>query len=383
MPQLDALRFFAVLGVLVVHNWRPRGLLPGLLGSLDWGGLGVRLFFVLSGFLITGILVGCRTMAEDGSHSALFYVRQFYARRFLRIFPIYYLVIVVALLVDMHPAREVWGWLVTYTSNVYITLYEQWPGRLGHFWTLAVEEQFYLVWPWLVLFAPRKWLIPLMLVLIPVGPAYRLFAYQHFPFDIGAMDFKAGTLTPGCLDSLGIGSLLALLWHSSIPTDTLRKYLRRLVLPTGLVMFGSALVLFHYRIKPSVFFTLGDTGAAMVFAWLVGSAAWGFKGVTGAVLEAKPLVYLGKITYGIYVYHNLTPLLLVAFFDLIGVPYRVPRFGNFIVSSALAIAIASLSWHLFELPINNLKRRFEYGAGADARRKDRARSEAPARSVAG
>ncbi|UCH58728.1 MAG: acyltransferase, partial [Anaerolineales bacterium] len=256
MPQLDALRFFAVLGVIVAHNWHPKRL-PWLFGDLDWAGLGVRLFFVLSGFLITRILLACRDSQEQTSQPAFFYIRQFYARRFLRIFPIYYLVLIIVFVSNIPPAREVWIWLVTYTTNVYITVFNTWVGRLGHFWTLAVEEQFYLVWPWLVLFAPKKWLTPIIMILIPIGPIYRLYAYENFPFDIGAMDFKAATLTPASLDILGIGALLALLWHTNIRKETLQKYLSRLILPTGLLLYIFCLVLYHYRIKPSVFFILG------------------------------------------------------------------------------------------------------------------------------
>jgi hypothetical protein len=89
MPQLDALRFFAVTGVMIVHNWQPS---PGTLivGQVDWAELGVKLFFVLSGFLITGILIGGRELVERDSERRLFVIRQLYIRRFLRIFPVYY-----------------------------------------------------------------------------------------------------------------------------------------------------------------------------------------------------------------------------------------------------------------------------------------------------
>lgn len=369
MPQLDALRFFAVLGVIVAHNWHPKRL-PWLFGDLDWAGLGVRLFFVLSGFLITRILLACRDSQEQTSQPAFFYIRQFYARRFLRIFPIYYLVLIIVFVSNIPPAREVWIWLVTYTTNVYITVFNTWVGRLGHFWTLAVEEQFYLVWPWLVLFAPKKWLTPIIMILIPIGPIYRLYAYENFPFDIGAMDFKAATLTPASLDILGIGALLALLWHTNIRKETLQKYLSRLILPTGLLLYIFCLVLYHYRIKPSVFFILGDFAAALIFAWLISSAGIGFKGVTGKFLMLKPLTYLGKITYGIYVYHYFMPLILIPIFTSLGIPYQVPGRLNFVLSTGLTLIIASLSWYLIELPINNLKRHFQYKARSAVRARE-------------
>jgi peptidoglycan/LPS O-acetylase OafA/YrhL len=196
-------------------------------------------------------------------------------------------------------------------------------------------------------------------VMIALAPVYRSYAYERFPFDIGAMDFKAGTFTLASFDSLAMGSLLALLWRE-MRRDTLQKYLTLLVLPAGLVLYVSALALYHYRIRPSVFFTIGDFAASLIFMWLVSSAATGFTGSARAVLELRPLVYLGKITYGIYVYHYLVPLPLLALFSWFGIPYRVPSLTNFVLSTLLTVAVASLSWHLFELPINNLKRRFEY-----------------------
>jgi peptidoglycan/LPS O-acetylase OafA/YrhL len=359
MPQLDALRFFAVLGVMVAHNWHPRRL-PWIFGDLDWAGLGVRLFFVLSGFLITGILIGCRNTADRTGVSLMFFIRRFYIRRILRIFPIYYLVVFIALAVNLEPAREIWGWLLTYTTNVYITLHNEWIGRLGHFWSLAVEEQFYFIWPWIVLMSPRKRVLPILLFFIALAPVYRFYAYMNFPFDIGAMDFKAATFLFGNIDSLAIGALLALLWNSRIPKEKLRGYLTRLVLPTGVIIYMASLILYHYRIQPLVFFVFGDLAAALMFAWLIGAAALGFRNIPGKLLELPALVYLGKISYGIYVYHYLVPLMLVPILAWFGYELVIPGRLNFLLSSVLTIAIASLSWHLFEFPINGLKRYFEY-----------------------
>jgi peptidoglycan/LPS O-acetylase OafA/YrhL len=359
MPQLDALRFFAVLGVMVAHLWHPRRL-PWLLGDLDLAGLGVRLFFVLSGFLITGILLDCRNSSEKSGMPTMFFIRQFYARRFLRIFPIYYLVVFITIIVDLPPAREIWGWLITYTTNIYITVNNEWIGRLGHFWTLAVEEQFYLIWPWIILFVPRKWLVPIIIFFISISPIYRAIAYQLFPFDIGAMDFKAATLTPANLDSLAIGALLAVLWKSDVPKHVLQKYLTRFILPIGLILYTICLVLYHYRIKPSIFFIVGDFSASLIFAWLVSSTGLGFKNWFGKILELPLLSYLGKITYGIYVYHYFAPLILVPVLAYFGYELQVPGLINFALSSIFTIIVASLSWRWLELPINNLKRYFQY-----------------------
>lgn len=359
MPQLDALRFFAVLGVMVAHNWHPQRL-PWLLGALDWAGLGVRLFFVLSGFLITGILLDCRNQAQKTGVPTSFFIRQFYIRRVLRIFPIYYLVVIVALLVDIPPARDIWGWLITYTSNVYITINNEWIGRLGHFWSLAVEEQFYLIWPWIVLFVPRKWLFSILLSFVVLAPAYRLYAYHNFPFDIGAMDFKAATFLLGNLDSLSVGAILAFAWNSKVSRETLQKYMLYLVLPVGMILYVGSLTLYYYRIAPSIFFVLGDLAAALIFSWLISAAAVGFNGVVASVLEFRPFIYLGKVSYGLYVYHYLMPLLLVPMLSKFGYELHVPGRMNFILSTLLTIGVASISWYLIESPINGLKEHFRY-----------------------
>jgi peptidoglycan/LPS O-acetylase OafA/YrhL len=358
-PQLDALRFFAVLGVLIVHFWNPRSL-PWLLGDLDWGHYGVRLFFVISGFLITGILLRCRLMTENSSQPTIVFIRQFYLRRFLRIFPIYYLTILLAVIFNVPGARETWGWLVTYTTNVYITFSNTWAGQMGHFWSLAVEEHFYLVWPWVVLFAPRKWLVVFILMILPIGPLYRAFAYVNFPLSLDALDFRASTLTPGLLDTLGIGALLAIAWESKTPREKILKVLTKVILPSSLVIYVIGLILLHHRIKPSFYFVVGDGALALIFAWLICSAAIGYNGIVGKVLQFTPFVYLGKIAYGIYVYHNFMPLLVAPVFAYFQIPLQVPGFTLFIVSSLLSFALASFSWHLFELPINNLKRYFPY-----------------------
>lgn len=359
MPQLDTLRFFAVLGVLVSHFWTPKGL-PWLFADMDFGWLGVKLFFVLSGFLITGILVDGRQLTEVTNLTPSQFIKQFYIRRLLRIFPIYYLVITIALIINIEPGREIWGWLVSYTSNIYITIHNTWIGYFSHFWSLAVEEQFYLIWPCLIIFLPRKWVPHFILLAICIGPLYRFWAYQTYRFEISPFDFKAATFTLANLDSLGMGAMLAYFWRTKLTMATIQKSLTSLVLPSGLLLYIVTLVLYHYHIKPSVFFALNDFSASLIFTWLIGSAGHGFNGITARFMTIPSFVYLGKISYGIYVYHYFMPLLILPFFDAVNLSYQGPGFINFVISSLLTLGIASLSWHLIELPLNNFKNRFQY-----------------------
>lgn len=163
VPQLDALRALAVTGV-IVHHYVP----AHELGILAIGG--VKLFFVLSGFLITRLLLAARGDVERGRLGRVGAVGRFYARRALRIFPLYYVVVAVLVAVNLPPAREILPWLLTYTLNFHMASHG-YVDHFAHFWTLAVEEQFYAVWPWVVLFAPRRVLRPVMLALIAVAPS--------------------------------------------------------------------------------------------------------------------------------------------------------------------------------------------------------------------
>jgi peptidoglycan/LPS O-acetylase OafA/YrhL len=356
-PQLDALRCIAVLAVLITHFWQPR-LLPGILRPGELGLLGVQLFFVLSGFLITGILLDCRYAAERSHHRRVSFVGRFYARRFLRIFPVYYLIVLVAVIIDLPPARELWRWLVTYTSNFYVAIYQESVGRFGHFWSLAVEEQFYLVWPWLVLFAPRRWLAGLVVVVIGLAPLYRDFVFRAF----GADDWARMTLPFASLDSLGAGALLALVTRESPAPDALYTALRRVILPVGL----GAYVALHWIAArtgyPRLLIAFHETAYALVCCWLVAFAARGFHGFTGRVLESRPMVYLGKISYGIYAYHLFLPWLLDRGFRRLGL--ELPGHGpaRFAIAGLATLLVAVASWHLMERPLSDLKRYFPYRA---------------------
>jgi peptidoglycan/LPS O-acetylase OafA/YrhL len=359
MPQLDALRFFAVMGVVLVHNWQPSAHTL-IVGQVDWAELGVRLFFVLSGFLITGILISGRDLAERHPERRLFVVRHFYIRRFLRIFPVYYLVLVVLILTGVGGIRHVSPWLFSYTTNIYVWHYLAFPYAVPHFWSLAVEEQFYLVWPLVMLFLPRKWLMPFLLSLCLLGPAWRLWASFHYsPSDWSA----AYTFTPAVVDFLAIGAVLALAAHAARSNETLQRVLTFVVLPIGLVLYVTMFWMNH-SVDHHAPLALEDTGAALVFCWLIWGASRGFVGFPGRLLEFRPIVYLGKISYGIYIYHFLVPLAFAEGARRLSIHYENSGFANFIVTAVVTFGIAALSWRFFERPINGLKRHFRYEVAA-------------------
>src|SRR5689334_6993090 len=165
MPQLDALRALAVLAVMVHHFLPVDRFIPP--DYITLGFLAVRLFFVLSGFLITGILLSYRSDTRDNA------LRRFYLRRVLRIFPIYYLTLFIALALQVRAIQLGAFWHLTYLSNYVAPFHPEWMGPASHFWTLAVEEQFYFVWPFIVLFVPRKYLAGTIIGTIALALLFR------------------------------------------------------------------------------------------------------------------------------------------------------------------------------------------------------------------
>jgi peptidoglycan/LPS O-acetylase OafA/YrhL len=350
MKQLDGLRAFAVIFTMVTHFTFSR---EGLLALIPWGWMGVRLFFVLSGFLITAILL--RTRPKEGRGEAL---RIFYCRRFLRIFPVYYVTLFATALVNIRPVRHTFLWHLSYLSNVYAALRLPPDSPVTHFWSLAVEEQFYLIWPCLMFFIPRRYLLKAMIAAVCIGPVARLVGILiHFePSGIGPFAF---------LDTLGMGAILAYFWDQELgDPEAARKFSRTSLwigLPSFLLLFAAQYKQVHWLgmqwLGFPVFF---DLAMAFLFVWLVSSAAHSFHGPVGALLEWKPVNYLGRISYGVYVLHAFMPVVLFYFLKWSHLPLPEHSVARFLVLVAMSIAVASASWHFLESPINNLKRYFEY-----------------------
>jgi peptidoglycan/LPS O-acetylase OafA/YrhL len=353
MQQLDGLRAIAVL-LVCWHHWMPRRYHLGI----NWGSTGVDLFFVLSGFLITGILLACRRSLEQGRQGVAFTARRFYARRFLRIFPLYYAVLAVAsVALTLEPGILVSLW--TYTFN----LYGAWSGALSgrlisHFWSLAVEEQFYLVWPWVILLVPRRALVPVVCATLAVGPLSRWILFTAgAPFDAMRM------VTTSCLDLLAAGALFAILVERAGLEAVLRGPVARV---TGLA--GAALFLWGVSIQVRGGGSNGATALEVFvvytrwpfFAWLVLAAAQGFRGLPGRFLTARPMLYVGKVSYGVYVFHAFALVL-----DRVGLASFHPLV-RCAVYLAFTLVVSAISWMFFESRINGFKERFPYEADAQA-----------------
>ena len=348
VPELDGVRAVAVSLVLAEHYTRHE--LP-----LATGRTGVILFFLLSGFLITGILLDARARAGEVGGGAPTVLRRFYGRRFLRIFPLYYASLAVLCAAGVPDVRRYAGWHLAYLSNVLFSRLGVWPAATSHLWSLAVEEQFYLAWPLAILFAPEALLLPAMLALIALAPASRLALGLLWPP-------IAPYVLPVCvLDSLGLGALLAYAWRYEVmPWRRLERLVAALS-AGGLA--GYAALYLTLRLagwNELAWVAASDTLTALAMIYVVFAAARGAAGPFGRLLGARPLAYLGRISYGIYLWHLFVPPLLYKAVAAAGAPQ--PRNGPALRAAwtILTVAVSALSWRFFERPINALKRHIPY-----------------------
>ncbi len=352
LPQLDGLRALAVAGVMVTHFFYER---PGV-RALRLGSYGVSLFFVLSGFLITGILLDAREHAARAEAGRLHLLRQFYARRFLRIFPLYYFVLALTAAIGVTAFRDTWPWHVAYASNFYFAHRGSWLAPVTPYWSLALEEQFYLAWPWVVLFVPPRRLFAVVLAGVIACPLARLAMYLS-----GRVDpFAIGVLPTGSADLLFAGALLAVTARDPAPAR-----MRRVVCIAGLWFGVPTLAL--VRVTEALGWpgqtargVLEVTALAGVFTWVVDRGARGFEGAIGRGLSWAPVAYVGRISYGLYVWHALLSYVSYGVFARVGLHLAPGSLVRAALLTAVSLGVASLSWVVLERPLNELKRHFPY-----------------------
>ena len=375
IASLDGLRGLAVIGTLLIHyevrSWPYQsGLLWPTWLVVSHGWLGVECFFVLSGFLITGILLDSK-----GSGT---YWRSYYGRRALRVFPLYYFALVVAFVLlpllgsaafGAEPVRastQLWYW--TYLSNVLIA-FRGWgaaPRYIAHFWTMAIEEQFYLVWPLVVYTVDRKWLgrVAWGCVVVSVVARVALFAATG--------DYRYGwMLSFSRFDGLAIGAVCAL-WLRERGAEACRRDAARYGVWLGalvlLVSYWRHWGNFQDKVVGTVGLTLWSLVMGCVVLWLVTAER---DARVARILENPALRKLGMLGYGIYVWHYFVLIALQAHgFRLDAVIDRVGSLalGHVIfvgVNATLTYLVAHVSWRLIEQPCLALKRYFPYRPSAD------------------
>jgi len=316
--------------------------------------MGVDLFFVLSGFLITGILYDTKRSEH--------YFRQFYVRRILRIFPLYYAALVLFLVILPWPhnlesvARELRGdavWYWTYLYNIKVAATGFGPASaLGHFWSLAVEEQFYLVWPIVVLWLGRRHLIATCVVAVVGALACRLAlsstGYVVLP----------DVWTPARMDALAAGAFIAVMSRSPGGLAVMRSWARAIAVAAAFPLA----VLLRYNVALA---TISHTLIALLFGAILVLSITASPLSRGVRIMASPFLrFFGRYSYALYVFHH--PLLwFKPAFSMRSVPTifgsQLPGYLLWLVILVGAsVAVALVSWHLVEKPFLKMKRFFPY-----------------------
>lgn len=354
IKQLDSVRAIAVLLVICSH-WLPSS---AAINYTPNGVIGVTIFFVLSGFLITKILLDDKNLIVSSMVPKSTIIKNFYAKRTLRIFPIYYLTIFALLYVEDKTGTHIKSafiYFLTYTSNIYFFKIQGWDEMVSHLWSLAVEEQFYLFWPLFIIFINNKYMLYIIIGAIAIG-----FFGKVIMSDIN----MSHILTFNCFDAFGLGALLS--WQTTFRPAPLDKFLIRLT-PIAVL----CLVLFIIEIfqNGSTHFPLTSLIALLslwVITYIVNYHETG-KLKFGLILNNNFFIFLGKISYGMYLYHMFVPDLVYTKFFNKYVNNHLPSalFNNFQVqivffeSLALLILISWLSYILIETPFLKFKRHFD------------------------
>ncbi len=338
IPELQGLRGLAVLAVVIYHS-HPRLEGTPLYRASLWGWTGVNLFFVLSGFLITSILLESRHQKH--------YFRNFYGRRALRIWPVYLLVLAICYLnaewfVGLPVGRAIatapwWAYLLFVQNLFHLAL----PPAISPTWSLAIEEQYYFLWAPVVRFFNRTWMLVATLCIALI--ASPLFRMSHHPW-------ITSTHTLTHLDGIAMGSLIGIGLHAlQLP--------RRVWIGLGIAGvfcgFTAAFTFAGGTAFLDTALTAGFGGAV-----LVAIASTGSKTALHALLRRGPLPFYGRISYGMYMTHIMV-FIYFGWFDRRMDAYGIP--GNLAVVAfrlIAATAAATVLWYAFESRILRLKRLF-------------------------
>lgn len=338
--SIDGLRALAA-GMVVFQHWFP----PSLHFDIEFGYWGVLLFFVISGFLITNIIL------DNGSKPGFY--KNFYARRVLRIFPPYY-----ALVFCLYFLNEIDGEYLliclAYVVNIFFFINQEWPkDGSSVFWTLSIEEQFYMFWPFILLtFTALSRFVPITLTLVAIILLRILFSVA-FP-EIGL----TRALPVLGADGLMAGCTLAVLLKNH--EAWFRRWVPFAILPALLFLAGITVLKGHLAVFAWQYLLL-NTSAMLLFCTLIGMAYLGSFRFIEIIFGNRIAVFAGTLSYGIYLYHMFSRDILIFLLDTLGLDENL-RFGviGYVLLASVCFTISFASWVLLENPILKLKKHFRY-----------------------
>lgn len=331
----DGLRAIAVLMVLAEHK------LP-FASKFALGGYGVHLFFVLSGFLVIGILHRARGAIEGGANTFRGEIVRFYENRAFRIWPIYYLTVALIAAYGFAGGRPQLGGdeifsLLTMTSNIFQSyVWPNYPSHFGAFWSVAVEEQFYLWAAVAFLLTPQThaWKICVLVIALAIG-----FGVASFVLGLPGRSIYTGSLTNFGL--MALGGLAVMKW----------KGLGWLAAPALLLYMLCPIIEWWLAPSQGVGFLL-LFGSGILVAVLLSEIVANQSSLLVRSLEFSPIKYIGRISYGLYIFHGFLGLALLGSYAPI---LRQSLSG--LIDIAISIAVASLSWVWIEAPLLALRNR--------------------------
>ncbi len=337
LPELNALRALAVIMTLLAH-FSPV--------EIPYMWYGVPIFFTLSGFLITTILL--RNL--ETTSKRLHIIKNFVIRRVLRLFPVYYLFLLFFLFAKKFLSLYLWKddyslYFFTYTQNILIVKKgAHYLGCFEHLWSLCVEEQFYLFWPWLLLFSPKRFRIPIIAIMCVI------------PFVSIYFDPEGSKNGVFPFHTLGVGAILASLY---VRKDGAIEWLKE----KRLWIFGVAFVhllavLFLFDSRYTGWYIYREFSLCLATFSIVLVSVYGWKGVLGYLTRNKQIQYIGVISYGIYLFHMPVPFVYRSIAARFFPSVHLSPLVFLLLCFTITFTLAAVSYRFIETPFLKLKRLF-------------------------
>lgn len=355
---LDTIRAIAILVVIFEHWWIPVDIDPKgdvyhwIKGLVPDGGFGVDLFFVLSGFLITSILLNS---LDKNKNEKFRIMKNFIIRRILRIFPIYFLTIIILILIGYPFVKDSLFWISLYISNFLVYKTQGW-FNFSHSWSLSVEEQFYLIWPWFIVFVRGKYLKYVFIFAILIGVFSAIYTMKI------QQNWAGFVLMPTCMQAFGIGGFYAFLYKTG-KLDAFVKFIS-IAFPIAL-FFHFYWAFFPDRGRNFTFCFLAIN--SIISIWMIHKAIYNrSEWIRKYFLENRVLNKIGQISYGIYLYHLVLSFVyekLIRIFFEQNSPMETTLLdwkNSYFIKLFLLFILSLSSYHFIESPILKLKGYFKY-----------------------